>query len=36
LEKDGEIVDVVIEYQNDFVGQMLYYEKNYSFLPVEN
>lgn len=36
LEKDGEIVDVVIEYQNDFVGQMLEYEKNYSFLPVEN
>jgi len=36
VEEDGEIVDVVIEYQEDFVGQMLEYEKDYSFLPVEN
>ncbi len=36
VEENGEIVDVVIEYQDDFVAQMLEYEKNYSFLPVEN
>ena len=36
VENNGEIVDVLIEYQDDFVGQMLDYEKNYSFLPVEN
>lgn len=36
VEENGEIVDVKIEYQDDFVKQMLDYEKNYSFLPVEN
>ncbi len=36
VEEGGEIVDVVIEYQDDFVEQMLEYEKNYSFLPMEN
>ena len=36
VKENGEIVDVKIEYQDDFVGQMLDYEKNYSFLPVEN
>jgi dipeptidyl-peptidase-3 len=36
VEENGEIVDVVIEYQDDFVAQMLEYEKDYSFLPVEN
>ena len=36
VEEDGEIVDVVVEYQDNFVEQMLDYEKNYSFLPVEN
>jgi dipeptidyl-peptidase-3 len=36
VEENGEIVDVTVEYQDDFVGQMLDYEKNYSFLPVEN
>lgn len=34
--ENGEIVDVEVEYQDDFVGQMLEYERNYSFLPVEN
>lgn len=34
---DGEkLVDVKIEYPEDFTEQMLYYEKNYSFLPVRN
>jgi dipeptidyl-peptidase-3 len=36
VEENGEIVDVKIEYQDDFVGQMLDYEKNYSFLPIDN
>jgi len=34
--ENGEIVDVKVEYQDDFVGQMLEYEKEYSFLPLEN
>jgi dipeptidyl-peptidase III len=28
----GEIIDVKVEYVNDFLGQMLYYGRNYSFL----
>ena len=36
VEENGEIVNVKIEYQDDFVRQMLDYEKNYSFLPVVN
>ncbi len=34
--KDGEIIDVQIEYPDDFTKQMLYYAKNYSFLPNKN
>ncbi len=33
---DGKITDVKIEYPDDFTKQMLYYAKNYSFLPNEN
>lgn len=29
----GEIVDIVVEYVDDYVSQMMYYGKNYSFLP---
>jgi dipeptidyl-peptidase-3 len=36
VEENGEIVDVIIEYPGDFVGQMLEYEKDYSFLPPVN
>ena len=36
VEENGNIVDVKVEYQDDFVAQMLEYEKNFSFLPVEN
>jgi dipeptidyl-peptidase-3 len=36
VKENGEIVDVKVEYQDDFVKQMLDYEENYSFLPVEN
>ncbi|MFI5203670.1 MAG: dihydrofolate reductase [Flavobacteriales bacterium] len=34
--KNGKIVDVKIEYPWNFVDQMLYYGKEYSFLPVNN
>lgn len=35
--KEGdEIVDVVIEHPEDFVGRMLELEENYSFLPLDN
>ncbi len=36
LEKDGEIVDVVIEQADSFTGRMLQLDENYSFLPVDN
>jgi dipeptidyl-peptidase-3 len=31
----GEISDIVLEYPNDYLAQMMYYGKNYSFLPVK-
>jgi dipeptidyl-peptidase III len=34
--KDGKIVDVKIEYPNNFTEQMLEYSKNYSYLPAIN
>ena len=36
VEKDGEIVDVKINYNYNFVEQMLRYSKEYSFLPTLN
>jgi dipeptidyl-peptidase-3 len=36
VERDGEIIDVKIEYPDDFPAQMLEYERNYSFLPHSN
>jgi len=33
---DDKIVDVKIEYPDDFASQMLYYAKEYSFLPTYN
>jgi len=36
VEEDGEIIDIKIEYIDDFPGQMLEYEKKYAFLPVTN
>ena len=36
VEEGGEIIDVKIEYPEDFPGQMLELEENYSFLPVDN
>ena len=29
----GEITDVTVKYTDDYLGQMMYYGKNYSFLP---
>ena len=34
VEENGEIIDVVVKYPDDFTEQMLYYAKNYAFLPV--
>jgi dipeptidyl-peptidase-3 len=36
IERDGEIVDVRIEYPDDFTGQMLEYADRYAFLPTWN
>ena len=33
---NGEISDITIEYPDDFTKEMLYYAKNYSFLPNNN
>lgn len=33
---NGKITDITVEYTNDYLGQMMYYGKNYSFLPVNN
>ena len=34
--KDGKLIDVVIEYPDDFTEQMLFYAEHYSFLPTYN
>ena len=34
--KNGEIVDVKVEYVDSYTDQMLNYSKNYSFLPTRN
>ena len=36
VEEDGEIVDVRIEYPEDFTGQMLEYAERYAYLPAWN
>jgi dipeptidyl-peptidase-3 len=36
VEENGEIVDVQVEYPDDFPAQMIEFEKNYSFLPNVN
>ncbi|MFH1070673.1 MAG: dihydrofolate reductase, partial [Candidatus Glassbacteria bacterium] len=36
VSEGGKIVDVKIEYPKDFTEQMLFYAKNYSFLPTYN
>jgi dipeptidyl-peptidase-3 len=34
--KDGKIIDVEVEYPEDYTGQMMDYSKNHSFLPTYN
>lgn len=34
--EEGKVVDVKIEYPEDFTQQMLFYARTYSFLPAEN
>jgi len=36
IDKDGSITDVQISYPDDFLDQMLHYDKTYSFLPLMN
>ena len=36
IEEDGKVVDVKIEYPDNYIEQMLYYSNNYSFLPTLN
>lgn len=36
VEKDGDIIDVKVEYPDDFATQMLYYSDEYSTLPEKN
>jgi len=36
LDADGGITDIKVEYIDDFIGQMMYYGKNYSFLQSNN
>lgn len=36
VEKDGKIVDVKVEYPEDFMQQMLEFGKKYAFLPIYN
>ncbi len=35
-DSNGEITDVKVKYIDDYLGQMMYYGKNYSFLPFKN
>ncbi len=36
MDKDGKVTNVTVEYPRDFKTQMMYYAKNYSFLPNYN
>ena len=36
LDSRGRIKDIVVDYVDDFLGQMIYYGRNYSFLPDRN
>ncbi|HAM09897.1 MAG: dihydrofolate reductase [Bacteroidetes bacterium GWE2_41_25] len=35
-DSDGRITDVKVEYTDDYLGQMMNYGKNYSYLPTKN
>jgi dipeptidyl-peptidase-3 len=34
--EDEEITDITVKYIDDYISQMIYYGKNYAFLPVNN
>lgn len=34
-DSEGRMTDVVVEYTDDCLGQMMYYGRNYAFLPLE-
>jgi dipeptidyl-peptidase III len=36
VDNNGEITDIKVEYIDDYLSQMMYYGKNYSFLPADN
>ncbi|MBN1952594.1 MAG: dihydrofolate reductase [Bacteroidales bacterium] len=36
VELDGEVIDIQLEYVDDYASQMLEYSEKYSFLPLEN
>jgi dipeptidyl-peptidase-3 len=36
LNNEGDTVDVTVKYVDDYLGQMMNYGRNYSFLPVKN
>lgn len=36
IDSKGDTIDITVEYVDDFLGQMMTYGKNYSFLPVIN
>ncbi len=36
LDSKGDTIDITVKYVDDFLGQMMAYGKNYSFLPVIN
>ena len=35
FDDQGRITDVKVEYEDDYLSQMIYYGSNYSFLPVK-
>ena len=36
LDSNGAVTDITLQYVNDYLGQMISYGKNYSFLSVNN
>jgi dipeptidyl-peptidase-3 len=36
LDAEGKIIDITVEYVDDYLGQMMEYGKKYAFLPVNN
>ncbi len=36
FDSNGKITDITVGYTDDYLGQMMFYGKNYSFLPAKN